>query len=300
MSQFHESLGSCQTDAPETVMINETLHRNPETCREDSEREICIVLLTGHQRQALDSQGYCVLEEYMSAPFHHAMLTRLTQLLSEEGDAAGSEFRREPGAARLANLVDKGEVFRQAIMMPEILEGVQHVLGSRFKLASLNFRAAQPGAGGQPLHVDMGRLPDSQGYSVCNCVWMLDSFTAENGALRAVPGSHLWGRLPQEVLTDPAASHPDEVLVTGQAGTVVIMNAHTWHGGTTNHTGHPRRALHSFYVRYDLPQQQYQKQLLRPETQAMLTPPLRALLALDDPSNDEISTAGSGQSGFLR
>ncbi len=129
---------------------------------------------------------------------------------------------------------------------------------------------------------------------------MLDGFTPENGAIRAVPGSHRWRKLPQEVLQDPSATHPDEALVTGKAGSVVIMNAHTWHGGTTNHTEHLRRALHSFYVRYDLPQQQYQKQLLRPETLTTLTPQLRQLLALDDDLNDQLSTNASGQSGFLR
>lgn len=259
------------------------------------------MFLSERHRKSLDDQGYCVLEEFMSAQFRQAMLTRIDQLLVSEGDDAGAEFRREPGAARLANLVDKGEIFRDAVVLPEILAGVRHVLGDDFKLSSLNFRAALPGGEGlQPLHVDMGRLPDGSGYSVCNCVWMLDEFTPENGALRAVPGSHRWGKLPQEILPDSAAAHPDEVLVTGEAGTVVIMNAHTWHGGTANHTNRPRRALHSFYARHDLPQQQYQKKLLRPETAALLTPQLRTLLALDDELNDQLSANESGRSGFLR
>jgi hypothetical protein len=58
--------------------------------------------------------------------------------------------------------------------------------------------------------------------------------------------------------------------------------------------------MHAFYCRRDLPQQQYQKRLLRPETQARLSPPLRWLLALDDPLNDELSATGSGRSGFMR
>jgi ectoine hydroxylase-related dioxygenase (phytanoyl-CoA dioxygenase family) len=78
------------------------------------------------------------------------------------------------------------------------------------------------------------------------------------------------------------------------------MNAHLWHGGTANHTGNPRLAMHSFYCRRDFPQQQYQKRLLRPETQAQLDPSLRWLLAIDDPLNDEISANASGKSGFLK
>ena len=80
------------------------------------------------------------------------------------------------------------------------------------------------------------RIPDEKGYWVCNTVWMLDDFTPENGATRMVPGSHRWGRRPQDVLDDPMAPHPDEVLLTGKAGSVAVMNAHMWHGGTANRT----------------------------------------------------------------
>jgi ectoine hydroxylase-related dioxygenase (phytanoyl-CoA dioxygenase family) len=129
---------------------------------------------------------------------------------------------------------------------------------------------------------------------------MLDEFTSENGALRVVPKSHRWGRRPQEVLPDPEAVHPDEILVTAPAGTVVIMNAHLWHGGTENRTGAPRRALHGFYCRWDIPQQQYQKRLIPAGVQARFSTGLRKVLALDDPYNDEISSPMQKASGFLK
>ena len=47
---------------------------------------------------------------------------------------------------------------------------------------------------------------------------------------------------------------PEEQLVTGRAGTVVVMNTHMWHAGTGNHTDRCRRALHGFYTRADKPQ----------------------------------------------
>jgi ectoine hydroxylase-related dioxygenase (phytanoyl-CoA dioxygenase family) len=129
---------------------------------------------------------------------------------------------------------------------------------------------------------------------------MLDNFTRENGPTRMIPGSHKWGKRPQDVLADPLAPHPDEVFLTGKAGTIAIMNAHLWHAGTANRTSAPRLAMHGFYCRRDKPQQQYQKQLLRSEVQASLTPELRDILALDDPLNDELSSTVTVRSGFLK
>jgi ectoine hydroxylase-related dioxygenase (phytanoyl-CoA dioxygenase family) len=257
--------------------------------------------LSAEEKHRLDHDGFLVLENFAEAGKVAALRRRITELFAELGERAGHEFKQEPQTDRLANLVDYGEIFRRAIAEPKLLACVEHTLGPDFKLSSLNARSARPHSDWtQPLHCDAGAAPDEKGNSVCNIVWLLDDFTTENGAPRYVPGTHRSGRLPQNVLADPAAAHPGEALITGRAGDVVVMNAHLWHGGTANRSSRPRLAMHSFYCRRDLPQQQYQKKLLRPETQRSLGPDLRRLLALDDPLNDELSAGFSGRSGFLR
>ena len=258
-------------------------------------------MMTSRQRQELDEQGWVVLPDMMGSDLLDALRNRILALFDEEGDRAGAEFKTEEHARRLANLVDKGEEFRRAIALPPVLEAVHHVLGPAIKLSSLNARSADPHTDvGQPLHVDMGALPDANGYWVCNTIWMLDDFTAENGPTRMIPGSHRWNRRPQDSPVDPLQPHPDEVFLTGRAGSIAVMNAHVWHGGTANRTAAPRLAMHAFYCRRDKPQQQYQKALLRPEVQAALDPQLRDLLALDDPANDAMSAAVVTRSGFLK
>jgi ectoine hydroxylase-related dioxygenase (phytanoyl-CoA dioxygenase family) len=257
--------------------------------------------MTTQDQQQLDRDGYLVLENFMGDALLHELRTRVEDLFRSEGDQAGAEFKQEEQTQRLANLVDKGEVFGRAIAMREILDCVGHVLGPEFKLSSLNVRSANPlSTWVQPLHCDMAAIADDRGYWVTNTVWMLDDFTLENGPTRLIPGSHRWGRLPQQSLADPRAPHPDEILLTGKAGTVVVMNAHLWHGGTANRTERPRCAMHGFYARSDKPQQQYQKRLLRPEVQKTLPPELRRLLALDDIRNDELSANVGVTSGFMK
>lgn len=253
------------------------------------------------QQRQLDDFGFVILENFIPAGFLSDLRARVEELFVEEGEQAGAEFKQEPGSRRLANLCNKGDVFLRAASLPELLPFVSHVLGGDYKLSSLNVRTAKPNNGlTQPLHADMGAIADDRGYWVCNTVWMLDDFTTGNGAIRVVPGSHRWKQLPQAELADPHARHPEEILVTGQAGTVVVMNAHAWHGGTENRTGRERVAMHGFYARRDKPQQQYQKQLLGPAVQARLTEEQRQLLAIDDPLNDEVTSKNTVTSGFLK
>ena len=246
--------------------------------------------------QRLREDGFVIFPGLISEQEVARFNERVEELFALEGEHSGSEFKQEPGTRRLANCVNKGGIFEKAIENPVVLECVQTVLGPDFKLSSFNVRSANPqSACGQPLHADSGATADEKGYWVCNSVWMLDDFTESNGALRVVPGSHRWGKLPE-----PGAIVPGELLVTGKAGTVVVMNAHMWHGGTDNRTDHPRRAMHVYFTRGDKPQQQYQKKLVSAEVQARLSPLARKLLALGDARNDEMAESGAGRSGFLK
>jgi hypothetical protein len=255
-------------------------------------------MLSPADKRQFDELGYLALPGFMSPALVSALRDRCEALWAEEGDDAGAEFRPEPGTRRLANLCDKGSLFVEMVTMPQILECIEHVIGPGYKLSSLNARSTNPHNGdAQPWHADAGAIIDERGSWVCNTIWMLDDFTEENGATRMVPRSHAWRRLPEPGYTD---SRPDEALVLGEAGTVVVMNAHMWHGGTANRTDRCRRALHGFYTRDDKPQQQYQKAMLRPETLASLTPLQRRVLAIDDTQNDRLSSATTRMSGFLK
>ncbi len=256
--------------------------------------------ISSDEMQELDEVGFVVLPHFF-ADLLVPLRARIEAIFEEEGDRAGREFKQEAGSRRLANLVDKGAIFQQVIGHPRLMPYVRHVLGDRFKLSSLNARSVNPfSTEPQPLHADMAAIADEAGFWVCNTVWMIDDITTDNGPIRAVPGLHRVRKLPSQVLSDPLLPHPDEVLITGKAGTVVVMNAHVWHGGLGNHTAQARTALHAFYCRHDKPQQQYQKQLLRPEVQAALSSNLRSLLALDDAANDELSSKPRVVSGFLK
>merc|ERR1719326_2820101 len=116
----------------------------------------------------------------------------------------------------------------------------------RVKLSSLNARSGSGKSVDQPLHADSAAIHDEHGGWVCNALWMVTPYTKTNGPLRTIPGSHLFRRLPQDVLEDPSAPHPDQVLVTGSPGTVVVLDAHTWHSGLASTANETRTSIHAF------------------------------------------------------
>lgn len=227
-------------------------------------------VLDADARKRLDEDGFLPLPGILSTSEVEAFRSRLAELSAAEGDAAGQEVHQEAGTDRLSDLVNKDAMFDVCFTHPTVLAAMRHVLGD-FKLSSLNSRAALPGQGHQALHTDWGEPVTAGDYQVCNSIWLLDDFTAENGATRVVPGSHRWGRRPSDVMADPATAHPDEVQLLAPAGTVVIFNSHLWHGGTLNHSTAPRRAMHSYFTRRHQPQQLDQAKYLRAETERRLS-----------------------------
>jgi ectoine hydroxylase-related dioxygenase (phytanoyl-CoA dioxygenase family) len=251
-------------------------------------------------REALRRDGYLVVSGLVSADQRTSVVAEIDRLLDSEGEEAGREFRQEPGARRLANLVDKSDVLAACIAMPPLLAYAAAVIGPSLKLSSLNARSANPHNGAtQPLHADGGARPDERGAWVCNLIWMLDDFRADNGPMRVVPGTQHDPHLPAEALADPLAPHPGQRLVTGQAGDLVVLDGHLWHGGLPNTSSQHRRALHVYYCRRDKPQQQYQRGMIGLERQRALSPLQRWICALDDADNDRLSSSNTLASGFL-
>ena len=235
-------------------------------------------LLSHDEKQFLDEQGYLPLPEIMNHAQVDALRTRFDELVEEEGEKAGTEVHQEAGTNRLSNLVDKGEIFEICFTHPRVLAAMRHVLGPDFRLSSLNGRAALPGQGLQGLHAHWGTGVEPGDYYVCNSIWLLSDFTEQNGATRVVPGSNRSGQHPKDALDDPTAPHPEEVILTAPAGTVVVFNSHTWHGGTLNRSDEPRYGLHSYFTRRDQRQQTAQKALLSEETKARLSEAARVIL----------------------
>jgi ectoine hydroxylase-related dioxygenase (phytanoyl-CoA dioxygenase family) len=234
--------------------------------------------LSDAEAKALDRDGFVPLYNVLTPERVRRFAQRIDALTVLEGAEAGKEVHQEKGTNRLADLVNKDPIFEICFTHPRVLAAVAHVLQGEFKLSSLNSRAALPGEGLQGLHADWNGAVTPGDFCVCNSLWLLDDFTEENGATRVVPGSHNSGKAPQDEMPDRSATHTHEVKLIAPAGTVVIFNAHAWHGGTRNESERPRRALHSYFCRRDQPQQLDQRKYIRPDTYNRLSAAARYIL----------------------
>ena len=192
--------------------------------------------------------------------------------------AQGYSVRHQEGVDSLDDVIHKDPMFEVCFTHPRVLAAVSHVLGSEFKLHSVNSRIALPGYGLQKLHADWDRAVKPGDHYICNSIWALVDFTENSGATRVVPGSHRTGKLPSDVMRDLFEPHPEEVKLVAPVGTVVVFNSHVWHGGTHNSGDVHRRALHSAFVRRDQEQQADQRKLIRPEMYARLNAAARCIL----------------------
>lgn len=184
----------------------------------------------------------------------------------------------EAGVVRVCNLLNKDSIFDICFTHPRVLAAVEYVLGSDFKISSVNYRAAKPGKGLQPLHSDWEKSTTIGDYYACNTLWILDDFTENNGATRVVPKTHLSESIPKELMPNCFDSYPGQKLILAPAGSVVIMNAHTWHGGTLNQSSQLRRIIQSYFVRRDQVPQLNQREYINHETLKRLSFPKKVIL----------------------
>jgi len=257
--------------------------------------------LNSNQLNSFEKDGFFIVPDVFSQIEVKEMRSEVDRILAIEGPLGGHEVDIEPGTPRLTNLFNKSDAFDRCLSCKPSLAAALYLL-KEFKTFSLNGRFPIKGAGEQVLHSDFPRANSTDWRGVNNMI-MLDEINLNNGPIRVVPGSHKWVSLnvPDTNLAelkgfeiseeerkfiplDSMAPHPKEVKLTGKAGSVAVINAHIWHGGTRNLSGEPRRVLHFCLGRRDLPQQLIERNHLTPELLERTTPSQRFLLDIEGSS----------------
>ena len=255
----------------------------------------------------LDEHGYCVVEGAIGAGAAAALRERLVEQAAAEAQLG--ETHQLPDKKQLIYfLLNKGQGFRDLLFHPAMRSLVEHVIGRHYLLSSYNGHLALPG-GTTRFHTDQWWMPPpttaargtllrpgsidrdahrghyqlgEEGMQpvaiapacVCNVMWTIDDFTAENGATIVVPGSHLFGREPDQELDTDAGWTP----AVAPAGSFIVLDGRVWHSTGENRTGRPRIGLTTNFCAWQFRQQENLAMGVSPEVLAHASPELLDLI----------------------
>ena len=255
----------------------------------------------------MDEYGYCLLKDALSREQVDALYARVLEQLEAEVQLGKNNVL--PDRKQLVRfLLNKGRVFRDIVFQASVHDVIRHVLGEEYLLSAYHAHVAHPGtttafhtdqfwmppptnerkqtllkpgsvtrAGNRGRHVggEEAMAPKTIAPAVvCNTMWMLDDFTADNGATLVVPGSHLSGRQPDPDLD----SNANWVPAAAPAGTVLALEGRLWHSTGVNTTNRYRTGL---TINFCAPQFRQQENFLLgtlPEVVEEASPELLALM----------------------
>jgi len=120
--------------------------------------------------------------------------------------------------------------------------------GDEVIIRQMTARNPSKDRGFQQLHID-SRIPGLPFSIMVVATIMIDEFTTLNGATRLIPKSHLLKKYPQN-----NKLYKSEKIITGEPGSLLLMDGSLWHGGGENHEGSSRWGLLFTYVRWFIKQ----------------------------------------------
>ena len=205
--------------------------------------------------QKLKKDGYCLIPPKKSfwnwiQASPQDIRKVIDKLIKFEGIAAGSEGKEEftvkknkkiePNANRIGNLLNKDFTMRKIATLPEIVWAAYEVIKSDIKLSSILFREPIANSGEQEMHIDWyPRNSKKDAYNNVVFFLYLEDSTVMNGATKLVPKSHKILGYPSEHM-NPFRPHKKEIIIEAKAGSILAVNAHTWHKGGNNKLGEKR------------------------------------------------------------
>ena len=196
---------------------------------------------------ALDGAGCAVIESLVSPAAVAAVLGDLAPYM--EATATGQDEISGALTRRTGAVPSRSPASWEMLQHPTVLAIAEHYLAApdeRFHICTAVTSDLLPGQRAQPIHRDQwtyGGFPWPRGFEVeINILWAMQEFTADNGATRVIPGSHLYddGLELEQSVTVPA---------TAPIGSAIVVLGSCYHGAGSNTSDMNRVALSVAYQR---------------------------------------------------
>ncbi len=191
-------------------------------------------------------KGYVVLPDLLSRNQAKAARDLILELAAQEKQDGRLVIQGKK--ERLYGLIYKGDVFADLVLDKLILSIIEAILGEDIILGGFSAHILHPGAKRMGIHVDYpywAMADPFPKYPILEIqvIWMMEDFTANNGAPLFVPGS-------QNLAAKPNAEQFEQTAkkITGTAGTAIISHGLSWHDTSENKSDRPRVSLLGNYT----------------------------------------------------
>ena len=230
--------------------------------------------LAEHQAK-IARDGYTILPRIIPPDFVAMVSDAIARLERERNIAPGTNLFEGTKTTRVYNLLAYGAPFTQIAEHAAVLPLVERVLDAGCLVSSLSSIAIGPDEAPQPWHADDQLIPLPRPHVplVCNTMWAITDFTADNGATRFVPGTHLLAETPP-----PFGDLDGAIAAEMPAGSVLVYNGSMWHGGGANKTDRRRIGVAMNYCAGWMRQQENQQLGIPLDVARTFSPRLRKLV----------------------
>lgn len=206
--------------------------------------------ITDDPLEAVDNlrmHGYVILTDILPADLFERLYERVVEQAAAEAAAGVAYYDKNvvggsDKSQRVWCLHNKGSECREFLIAPKFHVVAREMLGADYQLSDLQATFIAPGSPAQVLHCDQiwaeTVIPLRLGVTF---VFALDEFTADNGATRVIPGSHVHNRgmAPDDIFVESGATIPALV----PRNSAVMIDSRVWHGAGANATDDQRRAI---------------------------------------------------------
>jgi ectoine hydroxylase-related dioxygenase (phytanoyl-CoA dioxygenase family) len=252
--------------------------------------------------EAIRRDGYVILENLLSALEIAALREALVPHLDRHFGRNSFEGRK---TERVYTVVAKGKPFADLVEHPLVLEVCDAFLQPNYLLTASQAIRIHPGEAPQGFHTDDSFFPMPRPRPPLSMatIWAIDDFTADNGATRVIPKSHLWGDerpagaasgedfvsvrryglggAEGELAKFGAGDKPLEttwIPAVMPAGSVILFAGTLWHGGGPNTSSAPRTAVSHQYGQPWARQQENFTLAVSPEAASSMSERVQELL----------------------
>lgn len=203
----------------------------------------------------ISERGYTILENAIDLARVDALAAALLTIERERKILPSNNAFEGERTVRIYNLLVYEEPFVEVPLHESVLPIVEGVLDPNCLVSTLSSISIGQDETEQLIHSDdqVIGLPRPGPALVCNTMWALTDFTAENGATRLIPGSHLWDHYPDY------SKQYETIAAEMSKGSVLIWNGSLFHGGGANQTSQRRVGLAMNYCAGFIRQQENQQ-----------------------------------------